>query len=203
MTGLEENRFIEMTTDYEKMFQEAQLDQTKLIEIENVAFDIRLNQTRYQTVASQVQMPWYVIAAIHNLEASLDFHCHLHNGDPLSNRTIHIPKGRPISMPYSGEMPYTWEQSAIDALADSGLWIPSKASNWTIAQCLEFMERYNGFGYMERNINTPYLWSYTNMYQKGLFVSDGIFNPDTTSQEIGAVALFKVMENKGYIVLEY
>ena len=43
---------------------------------------------------------------------SLDFNRHLHNGDPLSSRTTHIPQNRPVK----GKPPFTWEESTIDVL---------------------------------------------------------------------------------------
>lgn len=188
-----------LKSDYEAMFNGAIVSSEKFSEIENIAYEIRMNMSRYQDVGSMVQIPWYVIGAIHNLESSLNFSCHLHNGDPLTGRTINVPRGRP----YSGEPPFTWEESAFDALGKSNLWRPSPASNWTVAQCLEFLERYNGLGYRAEGINTPYLWSMTNLYEKGLFVSDGKYNKDAVSQGVGAVALLKVMSQKGYIKLEF
>ena len=39
---------------------------------------------------------WFVIAAIHGLEASFNFRAHFHNGDfPLTARTRQVPAGRP------------------------------------------------------------------------------------------------------------
>lgn len=198
--GLEGNISMLMKINYKEMFDESQVDYQKLPEIENIAYSIRMHRGIYQEIESATQIPWYVIAAIHNLESSLNFHTHLHNGDPLTGRTVHVPRGRPYSDPIMGPgKPYTWKESAIDALGKSALWTPSKAVNWTVAQCLEFMERYNGLGYAERDLNTPYLWSGTNLYTKGLFVADDKFDPNAVSKEIGAVALLKVMALKGYI----
>ena len=44
------------------------------------------------------------------------FDQHLHNGDPLSGRTTHVPPGRPRP----ASPPFTWEQSAHDAIIRSG-----------------------------------------------------------------------------------
>lgn len=188
-----------MKIDYASLFQAAIVDQSKMDIIENAAYNIRIHSSRYQRVSSATQIPWYIIASIHNQECSLNFNCHLHNGDPLSARTVRVPRGRPFSMPQSGSFPYAWEESAIDALTKSGLWRPSLASNWTIEQGLEFMERYNGLGYANRDINTPYLWSFTSLYNGGLFIADNKFDPKGVSEHMGAVALIKVMQTKGYL----
>jgi lysozyme family protein len=57
-------------------------------------------------------VPWELIAALHEREAGGSFKGHLHNGDPLTGRTYHVPAGRPAK----GSPPFTWEASAIDAL---------------------------------------------------------------------------------------
>ena len=61
-------------------------------------------------------MPWYVVGLIHTMESSGNFAAHLHNGDPLSARTTHVPAGRPKA----GAPPFTWEESATDALTMQG-----------------------------------------------------------------------------------
>lgn len=57
-------------------------------------------------------MPWYFIAAVHLRESSFQVDRHLHNGDPLTGRTVQVPAGRPPV----GDPPHTFEQSASDAL---------------------------------------------------------------------------------------
>jgi lysozyme family protein len=52
----------------------------------------RLN---YERVGALAKVPWYFIGIVHGLEASFHFSGHLHNGDPLSTRTVHVPAGRP------------------------------------------------------------------------------------------------------------
>jgi len=84
--------------------------------VEKIAARSVANKARYEAVGEQVGTPWYVIAAIHNLEAGQRVTTHLHNGDPLSGRTTHVPAGRPRT----GAPPYSWETSAIDALKVQG-----------------------------------------------------------------------------------
>ena len=52
------------------------------------------------------------LGIIHSLEAEFNFNTHLHNGDPLSAQTVHVPRGRPPT----GNPPFQWLDSAIDAL---------------------------------------------------------------------------------------
>jgi lysozyme family protein len=73
---------------------------------------ILARQNRYQSVQRATWVPWHVIAGLHNMEASGSFNCHLHEGSPLTARTRYVPKGRPLA----GKPPFTWEESAVDAL---------------------------------------------------------------------------------------
>jgi lysozyme family protein len=63
------------------------------------------NKMRYEAVANKLNVPWYFIAIIHCMEGSLSFNKHLHNGDSLTQRTINVPTGRPLT----GEPPFEWE----------------------------------------------------------------------------------------------
>jgi lysozyme family protein len=131
-------------------------------------------------------VPWDVIACIHSLESDLSLLHHFHNGDLLNERTVHHPAGRPLK----GNPPFTWTDSAVDALS-----LIPKPLLWTLDLKLYFLESYNGLGYIKKGINSPYLWSGTNLYSKGKFVKDGVFDPEAVSKQIGAVALMKTLDN--------
>ena len=102
---------------------------------------MRQSRPRYERVAQRSGVPWFVIAAIHGLEASFNFRAHFHNGDfPLSSRTRQVPAGRPqVWLP-----PSDWEASAFDALRLLGF---VGASDWSLPRTLYRLEAYNGFGY--------------------------------------------------------
>lgn len=142
------------------------------------------NVATYQSVERLVSIPWPLIAALHFRESGQSFQSHLHNGDPLAARTIHVPQGRP----QIGTPPFTWIESAMDALGD--VWVPTK---WDVPGCLEFLERYNGLGYQHRGVFTPYLWNYTDKYVAGLYVADGAFDPEKVERRPGCVAILKTL----------
>jgi lysozyme family protein len=147
---------------------------------------IATGKPRYDQVANATNVPWYVIGMIHEMEGGLNFATHLHNGDPLAHRTVQEPAGRPPT----GVPPFQWEESAIDALTLQGF---PAVKLWTIERIAYQLEAYNGWGYRSRStgVNTPYLWSATNNYQKGKFVRDGVFDPNAVSGQIGAMALLR------------
>jgi lysozyme family protein len=179
--------------EYEDLFASCVIKPAKQKDGEKIRDKIVANKSRYEAVAAATTVPWFVIAAIHSLESSLNFKTHLHNGDPLTAKTVHVPKGRPAGSP-----PFTWEESAIDALTFDGL---AGVKKWNLAVILFRLEGFNGFGYRMRHpeVLTPYLWSFTNHYTKGRFVADGKFDANAVSKQAGAAAILKVMLTKGDI----
>src|SRR5213079_2695454 len=94
------------------------------------------NRQRYEQVEQATKVPWYVVAVIHSLEGSLKFTTHLHNGDPLTAKTVHVPKGRPAGTP-----PFRWEDSAADALEFDHM---TDVKRWTLPVILFELEGFNG-----------------------------------------------------------
>ena len=148
---------------------------------------MRKSKARYERVAEQTGVPWHFIAVTHGLEASFNFRAHLHNGDfPLSARTRQVPAGRPSTwLP-----PSDWESSARDALRLLGF---TGQKDWSLERTLYRLEAYNGLGYRGVGVPTPYLWSFSNHYDRGKFVSDGKFSRTAKSQQCGAAVMLKVL----------
>lgn len=176
----------EMRSEYDRLYGSCVVNPERRADIEVVITRMMKSRERYQTVQLVVGVPWYVIAVIHNMECDGRFNCHLHNGDPLSSRTVQVPEGRPAA----GNPPFTWEASAIDALRYEGfdVW-----RDWSIAGTLFKLEAYNGFGSRKHGIPTPYLWSGSQHYSRGKYVADHKFDPNAVSSEIGAAVLLSRM----------
>lgn len=182
-------RYIDLKDHYESLAGSMTIRPERKAEVDAVVDRILFNRGRYEGVERTTGVPWEVVASIHSLETSLSFHGHLHNGDPLSARTVHVPSGRPET----GSPPFGWEESARDALLSE---VTDEVSEWSLPECLWFLERYNGFGYLTgRGQGTtprrrsPYLWSFTNHYLKGKYVGDGVFDPNAVSGQVGAAAI--------------
>jgi lysozyme family protein len=149
------------------------------------------NQSGYREVSRQVhRMPWAMVGVIHAMECCFNFAGHLHNGDPLTDRTRHVPSGQP----QTGTPPFSWEESAVDALIREGF---DRVADWSIPHMLYLLEKYNGFGYRKMGKPTPYLWSFSNLYEKGKYVADGRFDPQTVSKQCGAAVMLKSLLDKG------
>lgn len=146
------------------------------------------NMGIYTIVADKVtRIPAYVIGLIHMMESGFNFKTHLHNGDPLSARTVQVPAGRPKK----GNPPFTWSESAMDALLTDRV---GSVPEWTLGYTLRFLEGYNGWG--PRNAHqglTAYLWSGTDLYTRGKYIADGVWSETAVSKQIGCVAVMKCL----------
>ncbi|CAN5811199.1 hypothetical protein BH11PSE3_BH11PSE3_35980 [soil metagenome] len=162
---------------------------------ETVAQSVRkilANRARYERLTRSMTMPWYFLAIIHGMEADFSFDSHLHNGDPLTARTVRVPAGRPAG----GTPPFSWEESALDAIAANRY---DKWNDWSIAGMLVAWERYNGLGYRHHGIHSPYVWACTDLYARGRYVADGRFEANAESKQCGAVALLKGLIASGLV----
>ncbi len=146
----------------------------------------------YQQAGAQIGVPWHFIGIVHAMEAGFDFTTHLHNGDPLTARTVQVPKGRPET----GNPPFTWAASAQDALKLKKL---DRETDWSIPRVLYNLERYNGFGYRRMGVATPYLWSFSNLYDKGRYTRDHFYDPNAPSKQCGAGVMLKALKDKALI----
>ena len=142
-------------------------------------------------------IPWYFIGCIHALEGGFDFNTHMFNGDPLTARTVRVPKGQPEEPPADGER-YTWEESATAAMMHKGFDLDG---DWSLPRLLYRWEGYNGFGYRSRGVPTPYLWSFSTLYDKGRFVADHQFDPNARSKQAGAATMVKALIDEGIVTL--
>jgi lysozyme family protein len=186
--------------EYWTLFLECKVKPDKLADVKRIVTQITANRARYQAATAALgTMPWWFMALVHSLESNLSFNGHLHNGDRLTARTTHVPAGRPVAnpaanpkQPPSATNPYTWEESASDAMRQKGL---NAWTDWSVVGSLYKLEAYNGWGYRwyHATVLTPYLWSFTNQYTKGKYAADGVFNPNLVSAQAGAAAILRVM----------
>src|ERR1043166_3394816 len=91
--------------EYQDLFASCAISADKEDAVNTIRDKIVANRQRYEHVEQATRVPWYVVGMIHSLEGSLNFKTHLHNGDPLTAKTVHVPKGRPPGTP-----PFKWEE---------------------------------------------------------------------------------------------
>ena len=95
----------------------------------------------------------------------------------------------------------SWEEAAEDALV---ICPPhaAKWTDWTIGGALCLLEQYNGLGYARGPVSngiqyppqaSPYVWSSTDQYHSGRYISDGHFDPNAIDHQLGCAALLSSM----------
>ena len=180
--------------EYTGLFNTCSIRPDRAQAVEAIVARLNANAQRYRKVGGSLGIPWFVVGVIHNMEASLDFSRHLHNGDPLTRRTCQVPAGRPRD----GHPPFTWEASACDALSLKGL---GAHTDWSLAGTLYQLERYNGWGYRlyHPHVPSPYLWSFANHYTSGKYVADGTWSETAVSRQCGAAAVLRRMAESRHI----
>jgi lysozyme family protein len=180
--------------EYDRLWDTCVVRTDKRASAAAIADRIVAHRDRYEAAGSPHGVPWYVVGIIHQLESSGDFTKHLHNGDPLTARTVQVPAGRPRN----GHPPFTWEFSAADALTVDGL---DTWRDWSVSGTLFVFERFNGFGYRnpDHRINSPYLWSFSTHYTKGKYISDTVYDPNAVSAQCGTAVLLRLLADRGLV----
>jgi lysozyme family protein len=147
----------------------------------------------YEQVYEETCVPWYFVAITHGMEGGFDMRSHLHNGDSLRRRTVHVPRNRPKNW----NPPTDWVSSAVDALKYDKL---VEKADWDLAKLMYRWESYNGWrSRLLHGINTPYLWSFSNHYTKGKYIADGVWSGSAVSKQCGAAVMLKALVEKGEI----
>jgi lysozyme family protein len=182
--------------EYERLFAKCKVLDEHRLSVRAITDRVLAHRSRYEAVGKPLSTPWWIIGVIHAMESELNFRTHLHNGDPLTQRTVQVPAGRPKE----GKPPFTWEVSATDALKMHGfdVW-----RDWSVAGALYKAEEYNGWGvrrFHAASGPTAYLWSHTNLYRGGKYVKDRVWSAAAKSQQAGVAAMLRLMADRGLIV---
>lgn len=146
---------------------------------------------RYEEVAKN-GCPAAVIFVFHMRESTWNFSKHLHEGSPLSGRTKWIPKGRiPGKNP-----PYQWSESADDALYVLKSY--HRSEKWqTIDSMVDWIERFNGIGYRNKNGASPYLVAASKAQKPGKYVADSKYDPKAWDRQLGCLTVLRALEKQG------
>jgi lysozyme family protein len=150
-------------------------------EVAPVAKRLVAAKTRYQGVEAKTGVPWWMIAAIHEREASQDWNAQLAQGDPLHK----VSTNEPIMGPFD-----TWEEGAIAALKHDKL---TSVTDWRLEKVLHYQEAYNGWGYFFKGVPSSYVWAGTKAQKPGKWIRDHVWDPSYWDKQLGCAAMLKVM----------
>jgi|SRR5579871_1354685 len=138
----------------------------------------------YQRISARTGVPWFVIAVIHEREASQSWHCSIAQGDPWNEVSRHVPVGR-------GAFP-DFDSAAYDALTNCAPYA-ARWKDWTIGGILTVDELYNGLGYYFHGLPSPYNFGGTDQQKPGKFVSDRHFDPNVMDTQLGCAPMLATM----------
>lgn len=194
----------ELRSEYFKLWDKCEVDRgdsalsrpDRLPDVHDFINKVMVSTAAYVGVESVTEVPWFIIGIIHGMECGFNFHTHLHNGDPLSKRTVQEPAGRPPIN--AGNPPFEWKVSAIDALQYDRF---TSWDEWDVPGICYKLEGYNGWGYRKHNVNSPYLWSFSNNYTSGKYIADGLWDGAAVSRQVGAVTALKQMVSDHFVAL--
>src|SRR6266566_4448048 len=155
---------------------------SRINEISNIAKRLTASaaKARYQQIEKATNVPWFIIAVIHERESTQNFTRQLAQGDPLSQVSTHVPKGRGpfFNHPNDPAGHDAFYRGALDALIDCPPYA-SKWADWSPGGSLTLLVEYNGLGYENRGIPSPYIWAVSDQYSHGTSIA-GVITQLTT-----------------------
>ena len=146
------------------------------------------NKETYERISEKTGIPPELIAALHYRESGCNFNTYLHNGQKLGKTTTIVPKGIYFE---------DFTEAAIDALSRKSSVRDEFQLTFDcndIAKMMAFAERYNGLGYYNKKRVSPYVYSGTNVYTGGKYVSDGVYDSNTVDKQPGVYILIDAIK---------
>lgn len=154
----------------------------RVAEFNRYAGRLLANKERYVAIEKRTGVPWWLIAVLHMRESDANFGTYLGNGQSLKRRTTIVPKGRG---PFA-----SFEDGAVDALRIDRL---TEVKDWRIEKALYYCEIFNGAGYHNKGLPSPYVWGGTNQQKPGKYVRDGVFSRTTWDGQPGCAPILATM----------
>jgi lysozyme family protein len=145
---------------------------------------IKANKPIYDEIAKETNVPWWFIGVVHLRESNLKMDTYLGNGQPLDKKTTITPKGRG---PFK-----SFKEGAIDAFKYCPPYA-ARNTDWSVGGALALLEKYNGMGYANKGIASPYIWAGTDQYSHGKYISDGVYDDNAVDLQLGCAGILKFL----------
>jgi lysozyme family protein len=182
--------FAALKDGYEQNWANLQIRPEAASQAKKNATKLLDGKATYEQVQAKTGAPWWFVGLCHYRESSFSFTTYLGNGQPLGHVTTIVPRGRG---PFTG--PTAFVDGCVDALRLEGF---VGATDWGIARTLFRLEGFNGFGYHNFGVNSPYLYGGSTLYgppeaKAGKYVSDGVFNANVVDTQLGTAVVLKAL----------
>ncbi len=175
-------RYAAKWPEYAKQWDRMRVKASRRPELTEYAQYAIQHKEAYREIQQRTGVDWCHVAVIHRRESNGRFDRYLGNGESLKRKTLLVPKGRG---PFSSFL-----DGAIDALHIDGL---DDIKDWRLEKILYYCELFNGPGYANRGIPSPYLWGGTNIQSKGKYVADGKWNPNAMDSQPGCAPILQLI----------
>jgi lysozyme family protein len=173
--------FAALAPSYERLWAELVPTPSHVPALTKICQTLLAHKATYQQVSQTVWGSpdyWWYVAITDQMEGGGGAKTYLGNGQSLAYKTTEVPAGRgPFASFHAG---------AVDAL--KGVSAPT-----SIAHAAYLWEGYNGWGYLSKPINDPYLAAQSNEYTSGKYIADHVYDANAVSQQPGALTLLKVL----------
>jgi lysozyme family protein len=154
---------------YAKQWDTMIIKSNRVQEFKNDAEFAIAHKNIYQRIQAKSNVEWYHIALLHRRESDADFNTYLGNGQSLAHRTTEVPAGRG---PFTGLDAFY--NGALDALHLDKL--DTVIPPWPIEKILFYCEEFNGEGYNNHGLPSPYIFGGTNIQLPGKFIRDHVLD---------------------------
>jgi lysozyme family protein len=168
---------------YGNLWRTIKIKASAASDVDWFARKIIAGEAAYKNVEAATGVPWWFIGALHMRESSNSFAGVLHNGEKIigtGRKTTLVPKGRG---PFR-----SWDEAAIDALKIKSL---QNVPDWSIERVLFEAERFNGLGYANKGVNSPYVWAGSNHQQPGKYIADHVWSSTANDTQMGVATVIK------------
>lgn len=183
---------------YQQLWATCQLRKSWLDRVGAIAKQIVSYRPHYDAIEQATTVPWWFVGILHYRTSNFG-NAHLHNGDPLTGRTVRNPAGRPFHPPANGHS-YTFAESAIDALRGQQF---DRDPDRSVEAWLWRFDLWNGFRYLEQGLNSEYLWNGTNHFgsgnNRGKYLPNGVFDPNSQPEQVGTAAILWYLYHQGML----
>jgi lysozyme family protein len=180
--------FATLSPSYDRLWAELVPTPSHVPALTKICQGLLTHKATYQGVAQTVWNDpdlWWYVAITDQMEGGGGACTYLGNGQSLNRVTTEVPAGRG---PFAN-----FHDGAVDALTGSGGTSKPVPAPTSIAHAAYLWEGYNGWGYLNKPINDPYLASQSNEYTSGKYVADHVYDANAVSAQPGALTILKVL----------
>ena len=184
--------FLKLKPEYDKLLSTMTLRPETEAAAMAAAKKVIANSARYKEAGRLTGVPWQFIGVLDLRESDCNPARALGQGDPWDEVSTNVPRG---NGPFE-----SWVDAAVfyidfDHLADD-------VDFWDMSLVCWKGEKWNGMGYRNHGVFTPYLWAMSNHQESGRYAGDGNWQADEWDTQPGIIAVLyqmNVIDPKNFI----